>query len=183
MRILLFAMTLTIYASLLFAEETELWPSASPENGVIKLEKLNCNSGPYKPKLPSTLKEFKALGDRTKEQVKPASDYTGDPRTHTSGNFWYDGMYLGVVFQNSQPHSSFLSAASFSHPRWNNLTPIKVGSSVLDLFMQENIPVKPTKDSPLYLCNVYDSEGAPDCVKLTLEGHTITKVEYQCYTG
>lgn len=182
MRIWLFVI-LTIYTPLLFAEETVFWPSASPENGVIKLVKLSCSSGPYKPTLPNTLKEFKALGERTKEQVEPASDYTGDPSTHTSGNFWYDGMYLGVVFRNTKPYGNFLSAASFSNPRWNNLTPIKVDSSVLDLLAKENVSVKPAKNSPLYLCSVYDSEGAPDCVKLSLKGHTITKVEYQCYTG
>jgi hypothetical protein len=182
-RILLLAATLLAYAPFIFAEESIFWPSASPENGVIKLEKLNCSSGPYKPNLPNTLKEFKALGERAKEQVEPASDYAGDPNTHTSGNFWYDGMYLGVVFRNTKPYGNFLNSASFSHPRWNNLTPIKVGSSVLDLLAKENISAKPAKNSSLYLCSVYDSEGAPDCVKLTLKGNRIIKVEYQCYTG
>lgn len=180
MRILLFATSLAIYAPLLHAEDSSFWPHASPENGVIKLEKLSCSSGPYKPKIPSTLKQFKALGTRTKEQIIPTREYTGP---HTLGNFWYDGMYLGVVMRNTKPYGSFLESASFSDPRWNNLTPIKIGSSVLDLFAKERISVKPEMNSPLYLCNVYDLEGAPDCVKLTITGNKIIRVEYQCYTG
>lgn len=183
MRILLLTVTISIYSPLLFAEEPVSDLSASAEGSVMELtlEKFDCRSGPYKPNLPSTIKGFQALGNRTKEQVQPASDYTGDPTTHTSGNFWYDGMFLGVVIRNIKPYGSFLEAASFSNQRWNNLTPIKIGSSIFDLLAKEKISANPTYDSVVLLCGA--TMGAADCTRITLKKHVIIKVEYECYTG
>ncbi len=168
---------LSISPSFLNAAEISVKP---PIIDVV-VENVYCYQGPYKPKLPNTIKEYKALGPRIKEQIQPAADYTGDPKTHTSGRFWYQGMELGVVFVNTKPYGYFLEGAVISDKRWNNISPIKIGSSILDLFKKEGIATIPPRNSIISMCS--SETGAPDCINISLKELIISKVEYECYTG
>jgi hypothetical protein len=147
----------------------------------LVLSAINCSSGPYKPSLPGTIKEFQSLGKRSREQIQPASDYTGDPKDYTSANFWYEGMFLGVVFSNYKPYDYFLGAATFSHSRWNHLTPIKVGTSVRAFLTKENMAGVTFQTTLVRICSA--SIGAPDCIELSLKEQVVTEVKYICYTG
>ena len=173
---------LTLVACLLPVASAYSGPLSSQGEAVeLVLESVNCSSGPYKPRLPKTMEGFRALGGFLREQVQPAGDYSGDPKTHTSANFWFEGMSVDVVFLTQKPYGYFLEGATFSHPRWNRLTPIKVGSSITDFLKKEKLPPVSPQSKRVRICGA--AEGAPDCIELLITKDRITQVEYGCYTG
>jgi hypothetical protein len=147
------------------------------------LSSVNCNSGFYKPNLPNTINGFRLLGKRNKEQIQPASDYTGDPKTHTSAIFWYDGMLLDVVFRNKKPYGYFLESATFSHSRWNQYTPIKVGTPIQPFLSKNKLSSVPPETTLVHICSSTEEEGAPDCIDLSIKEGVIMEIKYECYTG
>jgi hypothetical protein len=158
--------------------------AVEPENEPIirVLEAINCNSGPFKPKFPKSISEFRSLGNRTKEQIQEASDYTGDPKTHTSAIFWYEKMIAGVVFKNTKPYGMFLEGAIFSSPRWNYITPIKIGANANEVLRKFNLAEIPANSTAAKICSAVEFD-APDCIHLAIKGGLITSVQYVCYTG
>jgi len=147
------------------------------------LASVNCNSGIYKPNLPNTINAFRLLGKRNKEKIQPASDYTGDPKTHTSAIFWYDGMTLATVFGNKKPYEYFLESATFSHSRWNRYTPIKVGATIQPFLSKNKLSSVPAETTLVHICNSTEEEGAADCIDLSIKEGVIMEIKYECYTG
>lgn len=147
------------------------------------LPSVTCGSGYYQPYLPKTIKGFQLLGKRNKEQIQPASDYTGDPKTHTSAIFSYDGMVINVVFENKKPYKYFLESAIFSHSRWNQYTPIKVGTSIQPFLAKNNLDSIPPQTTLVHICNSSENDGAEDCIDLGIQEGIIKEVKYECYTG
>lgn len=161
-----------------------LFTAVSEEKSVTyTLESINCSKGTFKPNLPNTLEGYRLLGNRYKEVIQAAGDYTGDSRTHTSANFWYDGMLLSVVFDNRKQKEFFIETATFTHSRWNRITPIKVGSKIQTFLSKHNLPSISEESTNVRLCSCSEDEGAPDCIDLSIQNGTIMKVKYECYTG
>jgi len=90
-------------------------------------------------------------------------------------------MVLNVVFKNQKPYGYFLETATFSNPRWNRLTPIKVGVPIQSFLANNKLRSIPPQSSLLRICGA--ELGAPDCVELSLENGVVTEVKYVCYTG
>lgn len=149
----------------------------------IIIKSIACNSGPYQPKLPKPLKGIKALGSLKKELIQPTSDCSdGDEQdTHTRAELFFDGMALSIIFHDKEASYSFIEGASFSHSRWNRISPIAIGSSITDLLKKEGISTPPPKNAIVSACS--SDEGAPDCINITLKELIIIKTEYECYTG
>lgn len=147
------------------------------------LASVNCNSGYYQPNIPNTIKGFRLLGKRYKEHIQPTSDYTGNPKTHTSATFWYDGMILNTVFENKKPNKRFLEFAIFSHSRWNRYTPIKIGTPIQSFLSKNKLDSVSPETKQVHICSSNDEDGAPDCVDLFLQESVIMEIKYECYTG
>jgi len=167
--------SLLIFSLSSMAEGTNV---PSPKTEVI-IKNVGCNSGPYQPKLPNSLKGIKALGKTQNEIIEPTLDYENE--NHIRGSFVFDGMVLVGIFDKKDSSVSFIELASFSSPRWNKISPIAIGSSIKDLFAKEGIAKVPKKNGIVYACS--SEEGAPDCIKITLNKLIIAKTEYECYTG
>lgn len=147
------------------------------------LPSVTCGSGHYHPNLPNTIKGFRLLGKRNKEQIQPASDYTGDPKTHTSAIFWYDGMVINVVFETKKPYKYFLESAIFSNSRWNQYTPIKVGAPIQSFLTKNKLGSISPHTTLIHICNSSEENGAEDCIDVGIKEGIITEVKYECYTG
>jgi hypothetical protein len=156
---------------------TELAPPTFARD--VKLDKFSCWNGPYKPKVPASRKKLSALPMLISQEF---GDDSLSPTTHAWRNFTYDGMKIYASYSKHKPYKGIVVGATFSHRRWNALTPIKIGSPISALLKKADL-----RDfahaSPISFCSSISDGDAPDCAVVSFENKYITRVEYQCYTG
>ena len=89
----------------------------------------------------------------------------------------WPGLTLGIVEFSNDPKALMITSAEITDPRWNALSPFKLGRSTA---AAQRLLGQPAANDPA-LRRAYGSEA--DSVQVDSEAGRVVRVTYQCYSG
>jgi hypothetical protein len=162
-------------SALLMFLATALPSAAQPRPPVVRVELFSCEKGPFALRLPKQLPRLMKLAPVEREEFYGEDEWEG--YVVSRKYVFFRGLTLGLVTFAADPQRYLLTYAEIAHPRWADLSPLRLGSPAALLHFQLGADA----GTDPQLRAVYGN--ATGDVSFVLAGGRVTKLRYVCYNG
>jgi len=135
------------------------------------VDKLSCDSGPYKLKLPETYDELRKLGGLKGEKLLREQDL-GTYRARFR-DLQFNGLRLGVVTYSNDPEKYQVVSAEIRSPQWKIAGPFRQGAVL-------PVRVGDVETKTIRSGATVEFNGAEDTVRVRLVGRKVSVLTYLC---
>jgi len=135
------------------------------------VDKLSCDSGPYKLKLPETYDELRKIGSFKGEKLLREQDL-GSYRARYR-DLQFNGLRLGVVTYSNDPEKYQVVSAEIRSPQWKIAGPFRQGAAL-------PIRVGDVETKTIRSGATVEFNGAEDTVRVRLVGRKVSVLTYLC---
>ena len=135
------------------------------------VDKLSCDSGPYKLKLPETYDELRKIGSFKGEKLLREQDL-GSYRARYR-DLQFNGLRLGVVTYSNDPEKYQVVSAEIRSPQWKIAGPFRQGAAL-------PIRVGDVETKTIRSGATVEFNGAEDTVRVRLVGRKVSVPTYLC---
>ena len=135
------------------------------------VDKLSCDSGPYKLKLPDTYDELRKIGSFKGEKLLREQDLGAYRARYRDLQF--NGLRLGVVTYSNDPEKYQVVSAEIRSPQWKIAGPFRQGQVL-------PIRVGDVETKTIRSGATVEFNGAEDTVRVRLVGRKVSVLTYLC---
>lgn len=135
------------------------------------VDKLSCDSGPYRLKLPETYDELRKIAPLKSERLVRDQDFGEYRARHRE--LVFNGLRLAVVTYSNEPEKYQVSLAEIRSAAWKIAAPFRQGQALPP--MVGDVATKTLKSSATVEFN-----GTEDVVRVQLRGHRVASLTYLC---
>jgi len=134
------------------------------------VDKLSCDSGPYKLKLPESYDELRKIAPLKSERLVRDQDF--GPYRARHRELVFNGLRLGVVTYSNEPEKYHVSSAEIRSSQWK-IAPFRQGHALPPRV--GDVDTKALKST-----STIEFNGTEDVVRVKLVGRRVATLTYLC---